>query len=147
MNLRALIIVEDLHRELIDLDGRIAESHAVLKDLAEQDGQNLELHIADRSPKIFSSTVSTEDKEAATRLYKFMQDSGMREMTVLDGRGKKLEILDDVPAAKNKKSIFALDHEEAIMFMQLRLRKLQRQRDLIYKSLEESVMAASAKIT
>ena len=30
MNLRALIIVEDLHRELIDLDGRIAESHAVL---------------------------------------------------------------------------------------------------------------------
>ena len=70
MNLRALIIEEDLHRVLIDLDGRIAESHAVLKDLAEQDGQNLELHIADRSPKIFSSIASTEDKEAATLLVK-----------------------------------------------------------------------------
>lgn len=143
-------MAEDLHRELIDLDDRIAESHAVLKDLAEQDGQNLELHIADRSPKIFSSTVSTEeDKDAASWLHKFMQDNGMREMMVLDSRGKMLESkkIEDLPAAKNKKSIFALDHEEAIMFMQLRLRKLQRQRDLIYKSLEESVMAASAKIT
>lgn len=140
------MIVEDLHRELIDLDGRIAESHAVLRDLAEQDGQNLELHIADRSPKIFSSA---EDKDAAPWLHKFMQDNGMREMMVLDGSGKMLESkkIEDLPAAKNKKSIFALDHEEAIMFMQLRLRKLQRQRDLIYKSLEESVMAASAKIT
>lgn len=83
--IHTLIMAEDLHRELIDLDDRIAESHAVLKDLAEQDGQNLELHIADRSPKIFSSTVSTEeDKDAASWLHKFMQDNGMREMMVLD---------------------------------------------------------------
>ncbi len=45
MNLKALIKAEDLHRDLMEIDARIAESHMILRDLSERDGQSLELHV------------------------------------------------------------------------------------------------------
>lgn len=140
MNLKALIKAEDLHRDLMEIDARIAESHMILRDLSERDGQSLELHVKREQAKDPKGSDFNPDW-----LKSFMQRQGMSDMMIIDSKGDVItnKNINDLPDTSDKKSIFALDNQEAIIFIQMRLSRLNGQRALIVKSLEEAISASA----
>ena len=146
MNFFTITRLEDLHKNLMDLDVEILEVTETLTNLALTDGQKLTLSVAPGDTAKFKSGVygQTDRMQAVKIPIKNVPDkydpdwihnligNGLAEIITLQAGD-----IEAKPLTKTR--TFKLDHESSIMFINLHLDKLQKDRALIVKAMEEAV--------
>ena len=157
MNFFTISRLGDLHKNLMDLDVEILEVTETLTNLALTDGQKLTLSVAPGDTAKFKSGGFTGSRQMQAFIInrkdiKEMPEThepGWLNNFIENGLAHPINLqagdIEAKPLTKTK--TFNLDHESSIMFINLHLDKLQKDRALIVKAMEEAVKGLHQSIT